>query len=238
MKFTLQHAEGCIEFKVTYSRRRKSLAIIIDPEGEVRVAAPYRTSSRVIMDMVKSKADWIISQQQQMEQEKAQTAKRTFAEGAPFPYLGCEYPLHIRIDGQFRRTAVKLEAGRFIIDTPASDPVLIKCALEVWYREAARQHINSRIEHYRPFLAVNPHRVTIRQQKTRWGSCSSKGNLSFNWRIMMAPAIIIDYIVVHELCHLIHLNHSMHFWNLVESIILDYRERRLWLKKNGTRLSW
>jgi predicted metal-dependent hydrolase len=106
-----------------------------------------------------------------------------------------------------------------------------------WYRKKAREQINERIKYYQPKVGVQPARITVKEQKKRWGSCSSRGNLNFNWRAVMAPSPVLDYIIVHELCHLKHHNHSREFWNLLASILPDYKNRREWLKKNGVRLN-
>lgn len=106
-------------------------------------------------------------------------------------------------------------------------------ALEKRYRDAAGDYIPKRVEYYHQFTGGNYQKVTIRDQKTRWGSCSSNGTLSFSFRLMMAPPRVLDYVVVHELCHLTHMNHSKEFWNMVETILPDYKEHRKWLKENG-----
>ncbi|WMC92889.1 M48 family metallopeptidase [Kineothrix sp. MB12-C1] len=114
-------------------------------------------------------------------------------------------------------------------------------ALEKRYRQAAREWIPSRVTYYMnayPYiLPARNMKITIRDQKTRWGSCSSKGSLSFNWRLMLAPPGILDYVIVHELCHLIHMNHSQEFWKCVGDILPDYKERRKWLKDHGNELT-
>ena len=109
--------------------------------------------------------------------------------------------------------------------------------LEKQYRKVAEEYIAKRVEHYITQTGGSYKRITIRDQKTRWGSCSSNGGLSFNWRLMLAPPRVLDYVVVHELCHLTHMNHSRDFWNKVESIMPDYRVYRDWLKKNGSSLT-
>ncbi len=109
--------------------------------------------------------------------------------------------------------------------------------LEAPYREAAKEYIPKRVAYYAGLLGVDYNTITIRDQKTRWGSCSSKGNLSFSWRLILAPPKVLDYVVVHELCHRKEMNHSPRFWALVESIIPDYKTHRKWLKENGEKLS-
>lgn len=116
-----------------------------------------------------------------------------------------------------------------------------RLALEKRYREAAREFIPKRAAYYAAsypsIIRRSYSRISIRNQKTRWGSCSSKGTLSFNWRLMLAPPGILDYVIVHELCHLAHMNHSAEFWKCVGTILPDYKERRKWLKEHGNELT-
>lgn len=109
--------------------------------------------------------------------------------------------------------------------------------LEAPYRQAAKEYIPKRVAYYAELLDVTYATISIRDQKTRWGSCSSKGNLSFSWRLILAPPKVLDYVVVHELCHRKEMNHSPRFWALVESIIPDYKIHRKWLKENGEKLT-
>ena len=110
--------------------------------------------------------------------------------------------------------------------------------MEKWYRIRAKENIESRVKVFAAKIGESPNKVTIKAQKTRWGSCSSLGNLNFNWRLIMMPQKIIDYVVVHELCHLKEMNHSSTFWNRVEEIMPDYRNRRKWLKNNAWKVEW
>lgn len=111
-----------------------------------------------------------------------------------------------------------------------------RAALEQRYMDAARSYIPKRVAYFNTMTGGTYNRISIRSQKTRWGSCSSKGTLSFNWRLMLAPPAILDYVVVHELCHLKHMNHSAEFWNAVEKVFPDYRNARKWLKEHGNEL--
>ena len=106
-------------------------------------------------------------------------------------------------------------------------------ALEKRYRDAAKEYIPKRVEYYHSLTGGNYEKITIRDQKPRWGSCSSNGTLSFNYRLMLAPPRVLDYVVVHELCHLTHMNHSPAFWDMVASILPEYKEYRKWLTDNG-----
>lgn len=105
------------------------------------------------------------------------------------------------------------------------------------FRQAAKDYIPYRVEYFHKQTGGRYTSITIRDQKSRWGSCSGRGTLSFNYRLMMAPPKVLDYVVVHELCHLTHMNHSKDFWNMVESILPDYKESKKWLKEHGKELS-
>ena len=111
-----------------------------------------------------------------------------------------------------------------------------RAALTQRYIAAAREYFPKRAAHFQQFTGGTYSRITIRDQKTRWGSCSARGTLSFNWRLMLAPPAILDYVVVHELCHLTHMNHSPAFWQAVEAVCPDYRDSRRWLKEHGQEL--
>lgn len=109
--------------------------------------------------------------------------------------------------------------------------------LEKKYRQIAKRYIPERVAYFQQFTGGTYNTIAIREQKTRWGSCSSNGTLSFHWRLMMAPPHVLDYVVVHELCHLTHMNHSKAFWELVEKVMPDYKLYRNWLKEHGEELA-
>lgn len=109
--------------------------------------------------------------------------------------------------------------------------------LEKRYRSAARTQFEQRCAYYHQFTGGSYTSVTIRDQKTRWGSCSSRGTLSFNYRLVFAPPAVLDYVVVHELCHLTHMNHSKDFWNMVGSVMPDYKTPKKWLREHGQELT-
>ena len=120
---------------------------------------------------------------------------------------------------------------------PASDlSDTQRSALEKRYLDAAREYFPKRAAYFQTLTGGIYNRITIRDQKTRWGSCSAKGTLSFNWRLMLAPPAVLDYVVVHELCHLTHMDHSPAFWQAVEAVCPDYRTHRKWLKDHGHEL--
>ncbi len=144
---------------------------------------------------------------------------------------------HLLLEKQHWIITHYLEAKEHAAHRPVSDLTdNQRAALEKRYIQAAKDYFPKRAAYYLPFTGGSFQRITIRDQKTRWGSCSARGTLSFNWRLMLAPPAVLDYVVVHELCHLTHMNHSPAFWALVESVCPDYRIHRKWLKEHGQEL--
>lgn len=144
---------------------------------------------------------------------------------------------HILLDKQHWIITHYLKALEQNKSRPVSDlSQTQRLALEQRYIKAAREYFPKRAAYFQPLTGGEYHRITIRDQKTRWGSCSARGTLSFNWRLMLAPPAVLDYVVVHELCHLTHMNHSPAFWQAVADVCPDYRIHRKWLKDHGHEL--
>ena len=228
-----------INYRIIRSKR-KTITLIIDPEEGLLVRAPERITDRQIEQIVRQKSNWIIKKQEKLKRIKP-VVEREFINGENLPFLGELYEIEVMESGEIKSVTVSLEDGIFLIKVPHdlkgdNRKEEIKRRLVEWYKKEARSKYKERVEHYRKKLGVSYNKIFIRDQKTRWGSCSSKGNLNFNWRLIMAPLSIMDYIVVHELVHLIHPNHGRDFWKLVESVIPDYKEKKQWLRINGYRL--
>ena len=154
-----------------------------------------------------------------------------YQEGAAFPYLGKAYTLEVRQYLSYKRPGVMLEGDQLVVLTARKDSGVIEAAVKEWYLEQAKRVVSKRVRFYQNRMQEQVESIRIKDVKSRWGSCSSKRNLNFNWRLVMAPMEVLDYVVVHELCHLREMNHSKAFWNLVEEILPDYRKSREWLKE-------
>ena len=212
--------------KITYTvvkTKRKTIRITIDMNGEVKVSAPLRINEKQICEVVQKKADWIVKKVNEVRERKANTVCREFVSREKFPYLGKEYTLEI-VKRDLGKVEVLMQEDTVVvyISQKLSGEIrkqAIKEALVKWYRMSFAEIVNERIKKYTLQLNLAPCKVVIKDQKTRWGSCSKKGNINLNWRLIMAPLHVIDYVVVHELCHLKVMNHSKDFWNLVESIL-------------------
>ena len=228
-----------INYRIIISNR-KTISLIIDPEKGLLVRAPERITDRQIEQIVRQKSNWIIKKQEKLKRIKP-VVEREFVAGEKLPFQGEIYEIEVMESGEIKSVTVSLEDGIFLIKVPQdlkgdNRKEEIKRRLVEGYKKEARIKYKEGVELYRKKLGVSYNKIFIRDQKTRWGSCSSKGNLNFNWRLIMAPLSIMDYIVVHELAHLVHANHGDDFWKLVESVIPDYREKREWLRVNGYKL--
>ncbi|GKX65948.1 M48 family metallopeptidase [Inconstantimicrobium mannanitabidum] len=235
MKYKFIYGTKEIEFTVKHSRR-KTIGIQIVPTGEVRVMCPIGVSDETVVNLVKKKGKWIVEKQEELSKINASIIKRRAVNGESYLYLGKNYTLQINICKQDKEASVKLLRGKLIVTTHNAEEEFIKSALEKWYRERALEKISERVEYYTTFFDKEPRSIRVKEQKRRWASCTYRDDLLFNWRCVMAPMYIIDYVVVHELCHMPHKDHSKNFWNAVGKILPDYQERRQWLKENGMRL--
>ena len=209
--------------------RRKTIALIMELDGTLEVRAPQRMTDKQIMDFVQSKASWIRKRQAAVQ---AGPPPHVFQQGEEFLYLGTMYPLR-HVANQ--RKAVHFSGAEIYLRVANVPDAAEK--IESWYRDKARQYLMVRLAYYAQRFEFSYKSLRINGARTRWGSCNAqRGSLNFTWRLMMAPPEIVDYVVVHELCHLRHANHSAAFWAEVGKIMPDYKQRRKWLKDNGVKL--
>jgi predicted metal-dependent hydrolase len=219
-------AAAGIEYAIRRSTRARRVRVNVEPvSGEVTVTLPTRARERAADHAVVELAPWI----ERRRAEGAQARAAIAARGDDLPYLG-------------ERLTVRAEPGRTrahrrgdTLLVPA-DPSARATAVERWYRRAARTEIAPRVAAATQALGVSSTGLTIRNQRTRWGSCSATGALSFNWRLLLAPAAILDYVVWHECCHLVHLDHSPRFWALVAEHDPAHRAHARWLRDHGATL--
>ena len=206
--------------------KRKTVAIIVQRDGKVIVRAPLKASERQIRQFVESKIGWIGEKKIQM-QEQAPALPRKFTAGERFPYLGQDYALSV-VSGP--RAGLRFEGGFSLNQNSQAEAALL---FEKWYKAAARKVLTERVRFYAQKFGLKYQTIRISSARTRWGSCSSRGALSFTWRLVMAPLEVVDYVVVHELAHLRVQNHSAAFWVEVAQMMPDFKRQRDWLKKNG-----
>jgi len=235
MRLEIQYENKKLGFEVSY-RNRRTLAIQVSPMEKIQVFSPNGLSEDYIIEKVRSKGSWILKKFAEFKEAGFLPFKKQFVTGESFLYLGKILWLHVLLNSDLARPKIELTQNNIFICSPSKEQELIRESLRKWYKEEAKKIILKKVEHFSKICAANPLEVKIKEQKRRWGSCSFRGNIYFNWRIIMAPDQVIDYIVVHEIAHLIHKNHSPVFYKMVESILPDYKKRRKWLKDYGIRL--
>jgi hypothetical protein len=185
---------------------------------------------RIGRSWIQERTPWI--RKKLRDQSQAVSPKpKEYVSGESFTYLGRNYRLKVLRD---TAQGVRLKGGYLEIGLQRkSEDGDIQSALVEWYRQHALERLTEKTARYAGIIGATPNSISVRDYKSRWGSCSSKGEISYNWRIIIAPHHIVDYVVVHELCHLKHPNHSPVYWKAVRRVMPDYAEHREWLKESG-----
>jgi predicted metal-dependent hydrolase len=197
--------------------------VSVDGSGEVEVVLPKRAPERAAAAAVRELTPWIERRRRTLARAAAEIAR---PEGT-VPYLG----RHLRLVPQPGRERVHRRGDELLV--PTRDAA---AAIERWYRRQARAEIGPRLDAATARAGTSYAGLTIRGQKTRWASCSTSGHMSFNWRLLLAPEAVLDYVVEHEVCHLELMDHSPRFWALLESRVPDWREYARWLRRYGPTL--
>ncbi|OGG55587.1 MAG: zinc metalloprotease [Candidatus Handelsmanbacteria bacterium RIFCSPLOWO2_12_FULL_64_10] len=218
-----------LSYSVRRSARRKTLTITVERDRSVVVHAPSHASDEAIQRVVESRRQWIFSKlhHAQKYQELPHPPGKELVSGESALYLGRSYRIEVVADG-----SGEIEfAHRFMI--PASHAMRRKGAMREWYLARANEKILPRVERHAHALGVEFKRARIVDNRYRWGSCTVHDNVTFNWRLIKAPIFVIDYVIVHELAHLIEANHNPRFWNVVRTHVPRMEKARAWLNENG-----
>ena len=237
MEVTFMHKNREIKFNIIY-RKRKTMSLEIKRDGIINVIAPNGLDKTFIVDKVKNKSDWIIKKLDEIEVLNNNRYIRSYESGDIFLYLGNEYILEVLVDKTTIGISVSLESNKLIVRSNSNNKDVIQRALKNWYTDETLGIVKERINYYKLFFEDTVTSIKIKDQKSRWASCTYKNEILFNLRCSMMPIQIIDYIVVHEMCHMEHRNHSKDFYLAVERILPDYKERVKWLKNNGVRMNF
>lgn len=236
MKYSIEFEGKVIEYLLKRSNR-KTIGFNVDNKYQVVVTAPRGLNVSSIEPYVLKKAKWILEKLKTQKERNAKVPIREYINDEKFYILDSEYNLRV-VEGEFNPSVARLGDKNIIVKIPEGlRPELrvevIKQEIKGLIMDRGLEVAKERVPIYSEMLSVSPTKVVIKEQKSRWGSCSSTGGIYINWRIFIAPLAMVDYILVHELCHLIELNHSKKFWSLVKKILPDYREREQWITDNG-----
>ena len=230
--------DATIEYTVKRSRRRKKTVQISVSGGEVVVSAPMRTPNREIQTIIQKRGRWILDK---LETESQGPPPLSLVTGDTLPYLGRNLSLVVE-EADVRRPSARLEAGRLVIAAPRELSAeerreVARMALVAWYRARASELVADSVARWLPLMGRSEiPRVLVREQRTRWGSCSADGTLRFSWRLAMVEQELIDSVAVHELAHLEVMDHSPAFWDVVLRAMPDAKERRKRLAEAGRHL--
>lgn len=206
--------------------KRRTISLEITSDARLLIRAPLFASKKTIEQMIAKHKRWIVRKQSFIREKSLLRQPKKFEEGETFLYQGKPYALRF-VEEQ--GCVLKLEDGFLFLRTRR---VSAKDHFIEWYRKEALQKIAERIRHFALLWKLTPKAVRLSRARKRWGSCSGEGRLSFNWRLILAPPEILDYVVVHELAHLTIKNHSRRFWDRVAEMLPEYRKSRVWLREN------
>ncbi|MNH67968.1 hypothetical protein D3C85_989200 [compost metagenome] len=226
---------GDIEFTLIRSDRRTA-DIVIERTGDVVVRAPFGIEDHRVRDVVANRALWVHRSLAEWEELNSSRRFRPLVQGQGFAYLGRSYRLKFVTNAE---VPLRLKNGRWELSeafVAREGEAAARKAFRDFYIAKGLSIFGDRVEAFSPLVGVKPGEISVKELGYHWASCGSSGALNFHWKTLMAPQTVIDYIVVHELCHLRHKDHSNAFWNEVDKVLPRYRERKDWLKANGAAL--
>jgi predicted metal-dependent hydrolase len=225
-----------IPYRITISERARRLRLVIRQETGLEVILPCGVPLTAHEAFLHEKEAWILATLDRLERQTSAAAPQPLVSGRSLSFAGRKLTLEVRAGAPSGRFRVALAGDVLTLTLPVADDETARRALEIWFRKQAPVVFAERLGMYNARYGYRYGRVSIKEQKSRWGSCSRLGNLNFNWRLLLAPLSVLDYVVVHELCHLKEMNHSARFWQLVASTCPDYMAQRRWLRQHGHEL--
>jgi len=210
-----------IKYKVVRSDR-KTMVLVINSEAKLTVRAPFGTAEREITDFISQRRRWILEKQKKISSLNNKYSPVAFKNGESFLYQGGEYTL------KYSNVAkIKVSGENILVPKTFKKEKIIS-----WLKREARKLINERLEKYAAIMGVSYSTVRLSGARTRWGSCSGRDSLNFTWRLILCPIAAIDYVIIHELCHITYKNHSPAFWAMVKRVCPKFKEQKNWLKTN------
>jgi len=217
--------------------RQRHMHLRVRPGGELRVTCNKRVAKRDIFTFIRESEEFIKKCLLKLSEQQVRYPPKQLISGEPFLYFGTHRPLQI-VWSWSARIRVTILAEQIEMVAPVSSTAeQRRMALHRFLQKQAREVLSARVHLFAQQMQLFPTDLVIRGQKTRWGSCSSKGKINLNWKLMAAPPEVIDYVVIHELAHLRHMNHSARFWNLVAEFFPEHRRAKQWLKANETEIA-
>jgi predicted metal-dependent hydrolase len=230
------YAGKTVRIEIKY-KTQKSIRITIDQYENVEVHVPRGTPDEKVIELIERNWDSIQEKIAELNDRLNGPQQKVYEHGENFLYLGKSYPIKIMQDINIKKDKVLFEGENLHIHVKQHDDEIVKKALKRFYYKQCKAIVEKRIKIYQSHFKMKPRSITISDSKTTWGTCDSKLQLTFNWRLAMAPLHVIDYVVVHEMCHMVHLNHDRSFWRLVGKIMPDYKEQEDWLAQSNWKMT-
>ncbi|PLR66425.1 M48 family metallopeptidase [Bacillus sp. UMB0893] len=225
-----------IRFEITY-KKRTSIGLSMDQYGNIEVLAPKGTSDERVLQVIEEKWDLIQEKLSEIKDKLHGPKEKVYEYGETFLYLGNAYPIQISQDENIQQDHVMFDGEKLRIYVKQLDDEKIKQALKRFYYQQCKTIVEKSIQSYQGNFKVKPRSIRISDSKTTWGTCNAKQQLTFNWKLAMAPLKVIEYVVVHEMCHMVHLNHDRSFWRLVGKIMPRYKEQEKWLAVSSWKMT-
>lgn len=225
-----------IRFDIKY-KNRSSIGLTIDGYGNIIVLAPKKTSDERVIQVLEVNWDQIQTKLNEMQKRMNGPLEKVYENNESFLYLGNTYPIQIVQDITITKERVEFDEEILYIYVQHHDKEKIKQLLRRYYYQRSKALVEERVSFYQSNFKTKPRSIRITDSKTNWGTCDSNFQLTFNWRLAMAPLEVIDYVVVHEMCHMVHLNHDRSFWRLVGKLMPDYKEKENWLAMSSWKMT-
>ena len=227
-----------IDYEIVYSRKRKKAAILVRPDLKVEFRAPQGLKPEAVKKLIQTKAGWICKKLDAFEENRLPDQSKRYVDGETYLYLGKECSLTICTQDGIKKSVASFEGSGLTVLVPGgiseeSVPAMVKKAVWNFYSGLCEEKVESTLGVYSKKLGISPPGFRVKYQRRRWGSCSADNVLRINFQLMMAPPEQLEYVVVHELCHVKEKNHSARFWKLVGELMPDYEVHRKSLKKDG-----
>lgn len=221
-----------LDKRVEVRRRpyKRSIGVTLQVNGVIKVSAPRTASLAKIERFLETHGEWIRVNMAKYEELRRRYPPKRYVEGERFLFQGTLHDLRIRTNLSRTRARVRREGQELICECSAASAPAISSAIRAFYKREGCALLSERVRFFAERMQLYPRALGFRSQKTRWGSCTAQGRVSLNWRLIVAPPEVIDYVVIHELAHLRHHDHSRAFWSLVERYCPNYVESRAWLK--------
>lgn len=224
-----------IGYDVIY-KNRKTIGMYMDLYGHVEVHAPKGTSDASVLQILEGQWDLILQRAKEMKERASAGREKEYGPGGQFLYLGRLYHILISQDADIEKDNAVFEADKLHVYVKEQNEESIKQALKRFYYQQCKALVEKRVKFFQSEFKIKPRSILITDSKTNWGTCDSMRNLTFNWKLSMAPIEVIDYVVVHEMCHMVHMNHDRSFWRLVGKIMPEYERYERWLAVSGWRM--